>query len=61
MIKLIPEQINFHSECCSCLSTANCYELVIRTDYGTFPITVTVCKNCLKELQKQIKEHVEDV
>lgn len=61
MIKLIPEQINFNSECCSCMSTANCYELVIKTGYGYFPITITVCKDCLKELQKQIKEHVEEV
>ena len=60
MIKLIPEQINFTSECCSCMSTANCYELVIKTEYGAFPVTVTVCKNCLKELQKQIEEQVKD-
>lgn len=60
MIKLIPEQINFRAECCSCMSTVNCYELVIKTEYGSFPITITVCKACLKELQKQIKEHVED-
>lgn len=59
MIKLIPEQINFNAECCSCMSTINCYDLVIKTEYG-FPITITVCKKCLKELQKQIKEHVED-
>lgn len=60
MIKLIPEQINFTAECCSCMSTANCCELVIKTEYGSFPITIIVCKSCLKELQKQIKEHVED-
>lgn len=60
MIKLISEQINFYVKCCSCMSTTNCYELVIKTEYGSFPITITVCKTCLKELQKQIKEHVED-
>lgn len=36
MIKLIPEQINFNAECCSCMSTANCYALVIKTEYGSF-------------------------
>ena len=60
MIKLIPEQINFNSECCSCLSTANCYRLVIKTVYGVIPNIVYVCKNCLQELQKQIKEQVKD-
>lgn len=60
MIKLVSEQMNFNAECCSCMSTANCYALVIKTEYGSVPITVTVCKDCLKELQKQIKEHVED-
>lgn len=60
MIKLIPEQINFTAECCSCMSTTNCSDLVIKTEHGYFPISITVCKNCLKELQKQIKEHVED-
>ena len=60
MIKLIPAQINFYAECCSCMSTTNCYELAIKTESGSFPITITVCKDCLKELQKQIKEHVED-
>lgn len=60
MIKLIPEQVNYEAECCICTSTAHCYKIIIK-EYGTFPITVTVCKNCLKELQKQIEEHVEDV
>ena len=60
MIKLVSEQINFHAECCSCMSTANCYALVIKPEYGSVPTTVTVCKNCLKELQKQIKEQIDD-
>lgn len=60
MIKLSPEQINFNAECCSCMSTANCYALVIKTETVSFPISVTVCKDCLKELQKQIKEHIKD-
>lgn len=36
MIKLIPEQINFNAECCSCMSTANCYELVVKAEEGLF-------------------------
>lgn len=60
MIKLIPEKINFAAECCSCMSAANCYELVIKIEQGSFPLTITVCKDCLKELQKQIKECVDD-
>lgn len=61
MIKLIPEKTNFlRAQCRSCMSTTNCYEIMMNTEYGSFPITFTVCKNCLKNLQKQIKEQIDD-
>ena len=60
MIKLISEETNFRAQCCSCMSNMNCYEIVMNTEYGSFPITFTVCKDCLKELQKQIKEQLDD-
>lgn len=61
MIKLIPEKIDFlRAQCCSCISTTNCYEIMMNTEYGSFPVTVTVCKDCLKDLQKQIKEQMND-
>lgn len=60
MIKLIPVKTNFRAQCCSCMSPTNCYEIVMNTEYGSFPITVTLCKDCLKDLQKQIKEQIDD-
>lgn len=38
----------------------HCYKIVMNTKYGSFPVAVTVCKDCLKELQKQIKEQIDD-
>lgn len=59
MIKFIHERTNFwKARCCSCMSTTDCYEIVMRTEYGSFLNTVTLCKDCLKELQKQIKEQI---
>lgn len=60
MIKLIPEKENFRAQCCSCMSPLNCYEIVTNTEYGSFPVVTTLCKDCLKELQKQIKEQIDD-
>ena len=54
MIKLIPEKTDFlRAQCCSCISTTNCYEIMMNTEYGSFPVTVTVCKDCLKDLQNK--------
>ena len=60
MIKLIAEETNFRAHCCSCMSPIDCYAIVMNTEYGSFPSTFTICKDCLKELQKQIKEQVDD-
>lgn len=57
MIKLIPEKTAFlRAQCFSRMSTTNCYEIMMKTEYGSFPVTVTVCK----DLQKQIKEQMND-
>lgn len=60
MIKLISEKTNFRAQCCSCMSGIDCYEIVAKTEYGSFPFVFTLCKKCLKELQKQLKEQIDD-
>lgn len=60
MIKLISQEKNVRAQCSSCMSPIDCYEIVMNTEYGSFPIAFTVCKDCLKELQKQIKEQLDD-
>ena len=60
MIKLISEKSNPRAQCNSCMSLLNCYSIIMRTDYASFPLMFTLCKDCLKDLQKQIKEQVDD-
>ena len=60
MIKLISEKINFRVQCNSCMSGVDCYKIVMNTEYGSFPVAVALCKECLKTLQKQIKEQIDD-
>lgn len=60
MIKLIPVETDFRTQCCSCMNPMNCYVITMNTEYGSFPATFTLCKDCLKELQKQIKEQLDD-
>lgn len=60
MIKLIPIKTAYRAQCCSCTNPTNCYEIVMNTEYGPFPTAVVLCKDCLKVLQKQIREHVDD-
>ena len=60
MIKLISVDKPFRAQCCSCLSLMNCYAVTLNTEYGSFPSTFLICKDCLKALQKQIKEQIDD-
>lgn len=60
MIKLISIKTNFRVQCISCMNPTDCYEITMNTEYGSFPCTFTLCKDCLKELQKQIKEQIDD-
>lgn len=60
MIKLTAEQSKSGAQCCSCRSFMNCYEIVINTEYYSFSREVILCKDCLKDLQKQIKEQIDD-
>lgn len=60
MIKLISQSKTVKVQCSSCMGAIDCYEIVMKTEYGSFPLAITVCKDCLKELQKQIKEQLDD-
>ena len=59
MIKLIRTN-NFKAQCCSCMSTTDCYEIMAKTEYGPFPCAIVVCRDCLEDLQKQIEESNND-
>ena len=60
MIKLVSIKTDFRAQCSSCMSSIDCYAIVMNTEYGSFPVSFTICKNCLKDLQNQIKEQIDD-
>ena len=60
MIKVIKYTQAFESQCISCLSSLECYAIVTQPKYCPNSATFTLCKDCLKELQKQIKEQLND-
>lgn len=60
MIKLIKYTQPFESRCISCLSSLECYAVVTQPQYCPSSATFTLCKDCLKELQKQMKEQLDD-
>lgn len=60
MIKLIKYAQPFESQCISCLSSLECYAIVTQPNYCPSSASFTLCKDCLEELQKQIKEQLND-
>lgn len=60
-LKRILEDPRFIPQCCSCMSISkDCRAVEIFTEHSYVAETFILCKDCLKDLQKQIKEQLND-
>ena len=61
VIKRILEDPHFIPQCCSCMRISeDCRAVEIDTENSYVSKSFTVCKDCLKDLQRQIKEKLDD-
>ena len=60
MIKVIKDLNDYSNQCVACGGMLNIYHIVMRSEWSPITKSFTLCKDCLKELQKQIKEQIDD-
>lgn len=60
MLKVIKDLNDYSNQCVACGSMLNMYHIVMRSEWSPTTKSLTLCKDCLKEVQKQLKEQLDD-
>ena len=60
MLKVIKDLKDYSNQCIACGGMLNIYHIVMRSEWSQTTKSFTLCKDCLKELQKHLKEQLDD-